>query len=203
MLSSVFTTHSLFQPSGPSNVARDSSVNKTFEKLSSTFRRSCTRILVNGAVVTGFTNVPTFFRRHHRFFFSKSSPQFIPGFFHRLTFNPWQRTLKTTLEWLLSTLLLFFVGAITNLYTIRWYLPLILDVSNNDLPFASSVVITHFSVKNVLLNYTMIIWNTEVSCYSCKWLQFVYTCAEPKSFYPARAYNCSHHSVKISLSSNL
>ena len=126
-------------------------------------------------------------------------------------FNLWQQTLGEKSLRDLSELLHVFVGAETNFFTVWWYLPIILEISNVTWFSVSSDVIKHFpeAVKSHLQhlivrlwNYSLIIWNTEVLCQSCKWLQFVYACTEANSFYTACAYTCCHHSVKISLNFN-
>ena len=154
-------TKLFLQPSDPSRVTRDSSINRTFDMptflLSSAhFRHLCSCILVNRAVVTDLIDVPIFFRRRHRVILDaihlkilspiclKISPLIIPELFTASRLICDRKFSETTLEWPFLALLRIFVRAATIL--------LELLISSNYfryfkcwLPFASSEVKADFS----------------------------------------------------------
>ena len=127
----MMTSSILFQPSGPSRAAQDSSVIKTFEKStfmlsSGLFKRFCTCIFINGGVVIGFTDVPAFFRRRHlvvqdtvvSLMRLKKISLVKPGLFTASCLIHFWKHWKTILEKHLSSLSRSFTGAAINVFAV-------------------------------------------------------------------------------------
>ena len=155
-------THPLAQPSGPSNIALDSSVNS--RKFISVFmyffdhsirKRRC--LGVRGGFVLGLLIAATFLRRRLRVVFgtftrpasSKIFALFAPGIFRMLLLNPRKSRLVTdfrTPRWHRGFLL---EGLCTNHFTVPTWWPISLAIASGALPVAISLFIVLFFFSQV------------------------------------------------------